>query len=400
MTTASSAQIVVVGAGIAGVSAAASARAAGYDGRLLLIGDEPELPYRRTAVSKEVLRGDKDADGIRIKPTSWYTDHGVDLVTGTKVLTVEPGAIVTQDGERIAYDRLVLATGGRARRPFGGDRVRTLRGLSDLPLPVGPDVPVVIVGAGLIGSEAAASLRTLGYDVTLLETAALPLPRLLPDVLSERYVGLHKRNGVDLQTDVTVASVIEQGDTVVVRAVDGRSWTAGLVLVAVGMEPNVELAEAAGIRLEAGGIAVSWSGATSMPGVYAAGDVATRPSTHVGGAFRLEHWQGAQNHGTAVGKAVAGEDVVFDEVPWCWSDQYGQTLQVTGWTDGELVVRGEVESTDFSAFFVRDGVIRGAVALGRPSDVRAARGLIGQRAAVDRARLADPDIPVAETLVS
>ncbi|HSV41079.1 MAG TPA: oxidoreductase C-terminal domain-containing protein, partial [Nocardioidaceae bacterium] len=110
------------------------------------------------------------------------------------------------------------------------------------------------------------------------------------------------------------------------------------------------------------------------------------------------HWQGAQNHGTAVGKAVAGEDVVFDEVPWCWSDQYGQSLQVTGWTDGDLVVRGEVDGNDFSAFFVRDGIIRGAVALGRPADVRAARAMIGQRATVDAARLADSDVPVAETI--
>jgi 3-phenylpropionate/trans-cinnamate dioxygenase ferredoxin reductase subunit len=311
--------VVVVGAGIAGVSAAASLRSAGYDGRLLLIGDEPELPYRRPAVSKEILRGDKTADGNRIKPEQWYADQQVELVTGTRVISVEPGAVVTTDG-RIGFDKLVLATGGRARNPFQGERVRTLRGLSDLPLPVGPDVPVVIVGAGLVGSEGAASLRSLGYDVTLLETAALPLPRLLPGSLAERYLSLHKNNGVDLQTDVTVSAIVEHGEEVHVRAADGRSWTAGLVLVAVGMEPNTVLAAEAGLRLEPGGIAVDWSGATSIPGIYAAGDVAARPSSHVEGAFRLEHWQGAQNHGTAVGRAAAGEQVVFDEVPWCWSD--------------------------------------------------------------------------------
>ena len=183
------------------------------------------------------------------------------------------------------------------------------------------------------------------------------------------------------------------------RAADGRSWTAGLVLVAVGMEPNTELASSAGARLEAGGIAVDWSGATSLPGVYAAGDVAARPSSHLDGPFRLEHWQGAQNHGTAVGKAVSGEDVHFDEVPWCWSDQYGQTLQVTGWSDGDLVVRGEVEGTSFTAFFVRDGILRGAVTMGRPSDVRAARVLVADRRPVDAARLADPGVPVAEAVL-
>jgi 3-phenylpropionate/trans-cinnamate dioxygenase ferredoxin reductase subunit len=393
----SSGQIVVVGAGIAGVSAAAAMRSAGYDGRLLLVGDETELPYRRPAVSKEILRGDKTADGIRIKPLQWYADNEVELVTGTRVVSVEPGAVVTDAG-RIAFDKLVLATGGVARNPFQGDRVRTLRGLSDLPLPVGPDVPVVIVGAGLVGSEGAASLRSLGYDVTLLETAPVPLPRLLPGTLSERYLTLHKSNGVDLQTDVTVSDVVEHGDEVHVRAADGRSWTAGLVLVAIGMEPNTGLAQKAGLRLDAGGIAVDWSGATSAPGVYAAGDVAARPSSHVSGPFRLEHWQGAQNHGTAVGKAVAGEQVVFDEVPWCWSDQYGQTLQATGWTDGDVVVRGDVDGTDFSAFFVRDGLLRGAVTLGRPGDVRAARVLVADRAYVDTDRLADSGVPVAETL--
>jgi len=392
-------QAVIVGTGIAGVSAAAGMRAAGYDGGVLLIGDEPELPYRRPAVSKEILRGDKTADAIRIKPGQWYADQQVELVTDTRVVSVEPAALVTAQGERIGYDRLVLATGGRARNPFRGDRLRTLRGLSDLPLQVGPDEPVLIVGAGLVGSECAASLRSLGYDVTLLETAPLPLPRLLPGSLAERYVALHKSNGVDLQTDVTVSGVVEDGDQVHVRASDGRSWTAGLVLVAVGMEPNTELAAAAGVRLEAGGIAVDWSGATNLPGVYAAGDVVARPSSHIEGAFRHEHWQGAQNHGTAVGRAVAGEAVVFDEVPWCWSDQFGQSLQVTGWTDGDLVVRGEVEGTDFSAFFVRDGLLRGAVALGRPADVRAARTLIDARAAVDPARLADPVVPLTETLV-
>lgn len=393
-------QVVVVGAGIAGVSAAAAMRGAGYDGRLLLIGDETHLPYRRTAVSKEILRGDKDADGIRIKPEQWYADQRIELVTGTAVVGLEPDAVVTDSGERIHYDKVVLATGGRARKPYVGERICTIRGLSCLPLPVGPQEPVVIVGAGLIGSEGAASLRSLGYDVTLLESAALPLPRLLPSSLAERYVAVHKANGVDLQTDVSVTAVEEYGDEVRVTAADGRSWTAGMVLVAVGMEPNIELAETAGLRLAAGGVAVDWTGATSHPNIYAAGDIAARPSSHVEGAFRLEHWQGAQNHGTAVGKAVAGEAVEFDEVPWCWSDQYGQSLQVTGWTDGEVVVRGDVESTDFSAFFVRDGLLRGAVALGRPGDVRAARTMIAARAVVDMALLGDAAVPVPETLVS
>lgn len=401
-TAPAQAPVVVVGAGIAGVSAAGGLRAAGYDGPVLLLGEEPELPYRRPAVSKEILRGDKDADGIRIKPETWYADQDIELVTGLRAISVDAAAhrVELADGRSLGYRSLVIATGGRARSPYPtSDRVRTLRGLADLPLPVGPEVPVLVVGAGLVGSEGAASLRSLGYDVTLLETAPLPLPRLLPGALAERYVEVHKSHGVDLQTDVKVTALQESGDTVVVRSEDGRSWSAGLVLLAVGMEPETALARSAGVRIVDGGVAVDWAGATDVRDVHAAGDVAARPSSHQEGLLRLEHWQGAQNHGTAVGRAAAGEETRFDEVPWFWSDQYSQTLQVTGWTDGDLVVRGDAGGSDFTAFFVRDGVLRGAVTLGRPADVRAARTLVGSRARVDAGRLGDADVPVAETLV-
>lgn len=398
---------VIVGAGIAGVSAASGMRAAGFDGEIVVVGDEPELPYRRPPVSKEVLRGDKTLDQIRIKPEAWYDGQRIGLVTGTAVTGIEPvrREVVLGDGARIAYDRLVLATGGRARR-LGepSERIHTLRSAADVPRlreALEASGRLVVVGAGLIGSEIAASARAMGCDVTLLETATLPLPRLLPPALGEMYTDLHKEHGTDLCTDVDVVRVAEGGDEVVVTAADGRSWAAPVVVVAVGMEPSVELAAAAGVEV-GNGILVDASGRTSVPGIYAAGDVANRPEPVLGGRCRIEHWQGAQNHGTAVGRAVAGEEVAFGEVPWCWSDQYSSNLQVVGWPRASdvHVVRGSLEERDFSAFFVRGERLVGAVTIGRPSDVRTARGLIAERARVRLDALADDSVAVADSLMT
>lgn len=402
--------VVIVGAGIAGVSAAGALRAAGHQGEIILLGDEPELPYRRPPVSKEIVRGDKAADQIRIKPAEWYEKHGVDLRTGARVgaVDVEQRELTLEDGSTVSYDQLLLATGGRARTLAGtATGARTLRGLADVgPLTAAmtPGARVVVVGAGLIGSEIAASARSLGCEVTLLESADLPLPRLLPPALGRMYVALHDAEGTDLQTDVTVRSVEDGPDGTTVHAEDGRSWTAPLVVLAVGMQPNVELAEAAGITVapdaEGGGIVVDEHGRTSIEGIYAAGDVAQMPNSVLGGRHRVEHWQNAQNHGAAVGKAMAGQAVAFDEVPWCWSDQYGHTLQVTGWpqSDHELVLRGSLADLDFTALFLADDVIRGAVALGRPADIRTARRWIAARQRLDPRLLADADVDLGETL--
>ena len=378
---------VIVGAGIGGVSAAAAMRRSGYEGDIDLLGEEPELPYRRPPVSKEIVRGEKTPDEIRIKKPEWYEQQSINLRTGVTVDSIDTEAHVVRlaDGEEVGYDQLLLATGGRARSPWSASGVRTLRSLADAPrlqAELSPGSHLIVVGAGLIGSEIAASARTLGCEVTLLETAALPLPRLLPPELGELYVDLHKSEGTDLHTGVQVSSIEDEGDETVVRASDGRTWSAPVVVVAVGMVPNVELAEAAGIEVD-NGIVVDELGRTSAADVFAAGDVANQPNGVLGGRHRVEHWQGAQNHGTAIGKVMAGGDVPFVEVPWCWSDQYGHNLQVTGWpeTSHELVVHGSLDDRDFIAYLLDDGVVRGAVGIGRPRDIRAAEKWIaaGQR---------------------
>lgn len=385
---------VIIGAGIAGVSAAAAMRQAGYVGEIVLIGDESELPYRRPPVSKEIVRGDKSADEIRIKKAAWYEDQNIELRTGVTAVSIDSAEreVVLDGGERLAYDQLLLATGGRARSPWPANGVRTLRSLADVPQlhkELAAASPIVVVGAGLIGSEIAASARELGCPVTLLESADLPLPRLLPPELGTMYADLHRAEGTELHTGVLVSSIDDDGELTVVRAADGRSWSAPLVVVAVGMEPNVELAEEAGIAIassvEGGGILVDEYGRTSEPGVFAAGDVANQPNLVLGGRHRIEHWQGAQNHGTAIGKIMAGGQGEFSEVPWCWSDQYGANLQVVGWPEGnhELVVHGSMDERDFIAYLTDEGVVRAAVSVGRPRDIRTARVWIADHARLD-----------------
>ncbi len=384
---------VIVGAGVAGVSAAGAIRATGRQGEIVIIGDEPELPYRRPPVSKEIIRGEKSTDEIRIKKPEWYADKHITLRTGTSVESIDTGDGVARlaDGEQLAYDELLLATGGRARSPWSAMGIRTLRSVADaqrVQADLAAGRHLIVVGAGLIGSEIAASARGMGCEVTLLETAATPLPRLLPPELAQMYVDLHKAEGANLHTGVTVASITDEGETVV-RADDGRSWSGPAVVVAVGMEPNTQLAEQAGLAVappeDGGGILVDEFGHTSADGVFAAGDVANQPMPSFiggspGGRHRIEHWQGAQNHGTAVGKNMAARqmehgETPFVEVPWCWSDQYGFNLQVVGWPRAthELVIRGSLEERDFTAYLLDDGLVRGAVSIGRPREIRSAR---------------------------
>lgn len=404
-------RLVVVGAGIAGVSVAAGARAAGYEGEIVLLGAEDQLPYRRPPVSKEVVRGDKTADDIRIKKAQWYDDQRIDLCVGTRVDRIDPGSQVVQAGDQQwEYTDVVIATGGRPRTvATDSTRVHTLREVEDadaLRQVLTADAHVLVVGAGLIGSEIAANARAAGAAATVLEADELPMPRVLPPELGRWCSSLHERHGTDLHTGVRVTEITDEADAVVVTADDGRTFRGTCVVLAVGMEPNVELASDAGATVapatEGGGVVVDAVGRTDIEHLWAVGDVARMPNDVLGGDHRVEHWQNAQNHGTAVGRAIAGDAPGFHEVPWAWSDQYGHTIQVTGWPQGDhdMVVRGSLEDDDFTAFFLADGVLRAAVGVGRPREIRTARSWIAERARPEPARLADDGADLAEALVA
>jgi NADPH-dependent 2,4-dienoyl-CoA reductase/sulfur reductase-like enzyme len=382
--------VVIVGTGVAGTTAAATLRAEGYDGRLLLVGSEPEAPYRRPALSKDVLRGDRTTDQVRIKPATWYTDHEVVIVTGATVTGLDVAArTVTVDGASLGWDAVVLATGGRPRVLPGTDGAHVVRTAADvvaLREALRPGSAVVVVGAGFLGAEVAATTRSLGHDVTLLEAAATPLARLLPPAVAEVYSELHRRHGVDLRTGVGVQGV-EPGK---VTTSDGAVLRADVVVVAVGMAADTQLAEAAGLTVD-GGIVVDHLGATSAPGVWAAGDVAAFPDVQTGRPRHREHWQSAMTQGTTVARNVLGAGTPWAEVPWCWSDQYGVNLQVCGEPrpDDRMVVRGTLDSGSFTAFFARDGVLSGAVGVDRAADIRAARRLLGTAPGTPLEALAD-----------
>ncbi|MGW6376907.1 NAD(P)/FAD-dependent oxidoreductase [Rhodococcus sp. NPDC055112] len=395
--------IVIVGTGVAGITAAETLRAEGFSGSVTVIGDDPAHPYRRPALSKDLLLGTMPAEKARLRGLDYWTERGIEFRTSVAVLSIDvAGRSVRLDtGEELPYDALLLATGGRARgiEHSAGDAVLALRSMHD----VGPlraaierTNSILVIGAGLIGSEVAATARSLGAEVTMLEAAPAPLHRVLPPQVGELYEQIHRENGVALHTSVRLDELDSDGaGGVRASADDGRTWSAGAALLAVGMVPNTLLAERAGLTT-ADGIVVDEGYATSEPGVYAAGDVANCPNLVLGGRHRTEHWNSAQTQGAAAARAMlAGLDgaalAPAREVPWCWSSQYGLNLQIAGWphADDDTVVRGSIAERDFTLLTRRAGRLVGAVTLGRPKDLRAARVLIGEHPAIDPALLAD-----------
>lgn len=396
--------VAIVGTGVAGATTALTLRSEGFGGRVVLIGDEPEEPYRRPPLSKDVLRGTMPHERTRLRPSTTWQEQDIELRTGTWVTEVDVATrtLKFDDGPDLGFDRLLLATGGRPRalpETEGLEGVYTLRTLSDVPRlhqALAPGTRVLVIGAGLIGAEVAASARAMDCAVTMVEAESAPLSRLLPLAVSAVYAGLHRSHGVDLHTDVTLKSVHQDARGVVATDFDGRTYEADAAVVAIGMRPNTELAEQAGIAVD-NGIVVDEYFATSVPGVYAAGDVANQPNLVLGGRHRVEHWQNAQEQGAAAAKSMLGDRTPFERVPWCWSDQYGVALQVTGWpaAGDDLTLRGDLDALDFTAIFHRKGRLVGAVGVNRAAEIRALRKLIAEAPFAEARLLADPETNLA-----
>lgn len=396
--------IVIVGTGVTGATAARTLRGEGFTGRVVLIGDEQAKPYRRPTLSKDLLAGKVAITEKRaqLEPDEFWDDHDIELRTGTRVLELEVDEkrVHLSGNEVLHFDALLLATGARARQlnHNGGSNVLTLRGAADVdPLRAASEKgrSLLVIGAGLVGCEVAATAVGLGAEVTVLGRAALS--RVVPPEVAQLYQQLHAENGVRMHTGVTLASLAETSDDkVIATATSGESWDADTVLLAIGSEPETSLARQAGVVVD-NGIVVDESYRTSADGVFAAGDVADRPNTLLGGRHRTEHWNSAQAQGVAAAKAMLGTPPAAEDVPWGWSTQYGLNLQFAGWArhDDDYVMRGTIEQRNFTALALRGDRLVGAVALGRPKDIRTVRQLVAAGANLDRSMLADDTIALA-----
>jgi 3-phenylpropionate/trans-cinnamate dioxygenase ferredoxin reductase component len=398
--------LLIVGASVAGAKAAEGARTSGYDGRIVLVGTENERPYERPPLSKDVLRGEKDAETTRVHDEGYYDEHGIELLTGRTVEALDLAAARARldGGETLGFTTAVLATGAEPRRlPLPGadlEGVLYLRTRTDS-LRLGDAIRaggrVAIVGAGWIGSEVAASARQLGAEVVLIDPSPLPLRRVLGDEVGEMFRALHAEHGVALRLGTGVTELQGTGRVANVVLSDGRVEPADLVVVGVGVAPRVDLATAAGLKVD-NGVVVDEHLETSAPGVYAAGDVASAWHPHYRAHLRVEHWANALNQGLAAGANAAGERTPYTRLPYFFSDQYDLGMEYVGYgqPDDDLVVRGSLDDRELIAFWHRDGVVSAAMNVNVWDVVEDLKAIVAGGARQDPARLADHAVPLAD----
>lgn len=399
-------RIVIVGAGLAAARAAEALRLDGYEGSITIFGDEPERPYLRPPLSKEYLRGEIDREGIYVHPATYYEEHRIAIRPSTAVTAIEPASreVVLDRGERVPYDRLLIATGARARTLAvpGADLpgVLTLRTAADadaMRAAVAEAERVVVVGAGWIGSEVAASLRALGRSVVLVAPGAVPLERVLGREIGGVYRDLHVQHGVDWRPGTTVGRIIGSDHVRGIETVSGERLAADLVVVGVGVQPRTGLAVAAGIEVS-DGVAVSPTLETTVPGVFAAGDVASAWHPFYDQRVRAEHWANAKFQGAAAGRSMLGGTAPYDRIPYFYSDQYDLGMEYTGSASAsdQLVVRGSLAERTFIAFWLRDGRVVAGMNANIWDVAKSIERLIRSRAVVHPDALADPACSIDE----
>jgi NADPH-dependent 2,4-dienoyl-CoA reductase/sulfur reductase-like enzyme len=400
---------VIVGASMAGAKAAEALRDEGFSGSVVLIGTEDERPYERPPLSKGYLLGKDTRDSIFVHAEGWYAEHDVDLRRGTTVTSIDRSGhrVMLAGGESVPYDRLLIATGASPRRlniPGGDlDGVLYLRTVGDserLAKALRAGGQVVIAGGGWIGLETAAAARENGCEVTVVEPERGVLNRALGPELGEVFADLHRSHGVTFRFGEGVSELTGSDGTVTgVITSAGEELPARLVIIAVGIRPNVELAVEAGLDVD-NGIVVDETLRTSDPDIFAAGDVANAFNTLLGRRIRVEHWANALVSGPIAARSMMGKDVTYDWVPYFFSDQYDLGMETAGLPDpgsyDEIIYRGDKDSGEFISFWLSDGAVIAGMNVNIWDVNEDIQALIRSGAPIDPDRLADPDIPLSD----
>ncbi|WP_327584279.1 FAD-dependent oxidoreductase [Nonomuraea sp. NBC_00507] len=379
---------VIVGAGLAGAKAAQTLREEGFDGEIVLIGAETERPYERPPLSKDYLQGKSEREKIFVHAPEWYPDNGVDLRLGIPVTRIELDHHVVRlgNGSRQPYDKLLIATGATPRRlPGPGHYLRTVDDSETLKERFEQAESVLIVGASWIGLETAAAARAAGRAVTVVEPEPTALNRALGPELGDVFARMHARKGVDLRFGTAAAEITDTG----VRLSSGERLTADLVVVGIGAVPEVGLARDAGLEVEQG-VLTDAALRTSHPDVFAAGDVAEPFHPLYGRRLRVEHWANALHGGPAAARSMLGQEVAYDAIPYFYTDQYELGMEFSGDIEGydEIVYRGDVESLEFVAYWLRDSRVIAGMNVNVWDVVEEIQELIRSRAIVNPKELA------------
>jgi len=399
---------VIVGAGLAGAKAAQTLRDEGFDGDVVLLGEEPERPYERPPLSKGLLLGTADRETVFVHEAGWYAEHDVDLRTGVGVAAIDRAArqVELADGQRIRYDALLLATGSTPR-PLdvpgsyldGVQQLRTLADSDRIAAALVDGAHLVVVGAGWIGLEVAAAARQRGAAVTVLDRSRLPLLRVLGPDIAPVFADLHRDNGVTFRHGAAVREFRGDGQVSSVLLHDGTELPADAVVVGVGVHPNVGLAETAGLAVD-NGVVVDQSLRTSDPRIYAAGDIANAYHPLYSTHLRVEHWATALHSGPAAARSMLGVRVVYDRLPYFYTDQYDLGMEYTGHAPpggyDTVVVRGDLAKREFIAFWTADRRVVAGMNVNVWDVTDDIKAIILSKAAVDPAKLADPEVPLSE----
>lgn len=399
---------VIVGAGQAGGDLASALRQLGYPGRIILIGEESAVPYRRPPLSKAFLSGDMAEEALYIKTREAYAKHDIELRTGLRVQAIDRAArtLTLADGGCLAYDKLALTTGGRPRRLDlpGADKpnvhyVRTIDDINRLREQFKAGKRLVIVGGGYIGLEVAAVGIKKGLQVTLVEAMPRLLARVTGPELSQYYEQVHRRHGVDIRLGAGVQAMEGGSQVEAVVLQDGTRVPADIVIVGIGLIPNTELAEKAGLAVD-NGIVVDLYAQTEDPDIVAAGDCTNHDNGFCGRRLRLESVPNASEQARVAAASICGQRIPHASVPWFWSDQYNLKLQMAGLSQGydRAVVRGSMSADSFVAFYLRDGVVIALDSVNRPADFMAGKKMVAGRLRADPATLADETVSLKALL--